>query len=162
MESYHVRVAGDDLAFSAGHFITLGAGTCEAAHGHDYRVAAEVWGPLDENRCVVDFVALRQTLASIVAELDHRMLLPTQHPSIRVDAGPNEVEVAFAGRRWIFPKSDCVLLPVDNTTAELLARHIAGRLLDGLAARGCPRPGRLRVEVGEGRGQSAFCQLTEP
>lgn len=161
MESYHVRVAGDDLAFSAGHFITLDAESCEAAHGHDYRVAAEVWGPLDESHCVVDFVALRQALASIIAELDHRMLLPTRHPSMRVDAGPDEVEVTFAGRRWVFPRSDCILLPVANTTAELLARHIAGRLLDGLTARGCGRPGRLQIEVGEGRGQSAFCQLDQ-
>ena len=42
---FHVRVAGDELVFSAGHFITLQSGSCERLHGHSYRVAAEIWRP---------------------------------------------------------------------------------------------------------------------
>jgi 6-pyruvoyltetrahydropterin/6-carboxytetrahydropterin synthase len=159
MESYRVRVAGDDLTFSAGHFITLGGDRCEAVHGHDYRVAAEVSGPLDENQCVVDFVALRGVLAAIVGELDHRVLLPTEHASMRVEAGPEEVVVTFAGRRWVFPRSDCVLLPLANTTSELLARHVARRLVDDLQSRTLSRPQRVRIEVAESRGQSATCEI---
>ena len=45
MPNFHVRIANDDLVFSAGHFITLGGGRCERLHGHTYRVAAEVSGP---------------------------------------------------------------------------------------------------------------------
>jgi 6-pyruvoyltetrahydropterin/6-carboxytetrahydropterin synthase len=154
MDSYRVRVAGDDLTFSAGHFITLGD-QCEAVHGHDYRVAAEVSGPLDENQCVVDFVVLRESLATIIAELDHRMILPAEHASIRVEAGPEDVVVTFARRRWVFPRGDCVLLPLANTTTELLAGHIARRLVDDLESRPCVRPQQIRVEVAEGRGYSA-------
>jgi 6-pyruvoyltetrahydropterin/6-carboxytetrahydropterin synthase len=52
-----------------------------------------------------------------------------------------------------------VLLPIENTTAELLARYIAGRLLDDLQKHHDYRPEVLRVEVEENIGQSATCEL---
>ena len=129
-ERYHVRMSKDYLVFSAGHFITYNRDVCERLHGHNYRVTAEVHGPLDENYYVVDFIALREVLRAIVDELDHHMLLPTRHPQIRVAASDREVEVRFEDRRWVFPRGDCVLLDVPNTTSEMLARHIAARLAD--------------------------------
>ena len=108
MEQYHVRVFRDDLVFSAGHFITVQGDVCERAHGHNYRVAAEVHGPLDEDHYVVDFIALRDMLKAILAELDHHMLLPTEHPLIRVETDGREVTVTFEERRWVYPRSDCV------------------------------------------------------
>lgn len=159
MPHFHIRVASDDLLFSASHFITLDADTIERLHGHDYRVAAEVHGPLDKNHYVVDFVFLRATLRAILDELDHHVLLPTEHPSIRVAAGQEEVEVAFAGRRWVFPRGDCRLLPIPNTTSELLAEYVGQRLLDGLAARRGARPALVRIEIKESTGFSAVCEL---
>jgi 6-pyruvoyltetrahydropterin/6-carboxytetrahydropterin synthase len=161
MEEYRVRVTGDDLVFSAAHFITLEGDVCEALHGHDYRVAAEVAGPLDENSYVVDFVALRDSLKSILGELDHHVLLPTGHPLIRVTLSEQEVQVTFGERRWAFPRSDCVLLPIPNTTTELLARHVGRQLAAELRARGPAKPSRLRVRIDEARGYSATCELRD-
>lgn len=158
---YHVRIAKDYLVFSAGHFITFDGDVCERLHGHNYRVAAEVHGPLDENLYVVDFIALRDTLRAILDELDHHMLLPTEHPLIRVKADDKEVEVTFEDRRWVFPRCDCVLLPVANTTTELLGRHVGRRLLDDLEARTGARPTMVRIEVDECFGQSAVCELRD-
>ena len=159
-EHYHVRVTKDYLVFSAAHFITYNGNICERLHGHNYRVAAEVFGPLDENQYVVDFIALRDSLCAIVAELDHRMLLPTGHPLIRVEAGEQAVEVTFEDRRWVFPREDCVLLPVSNTTTELLARYLGRRLLKKLETEAGIQPARLRIEVDECFGQFAVCELT--
>ena len=158
-EHYRVRVSEDSLVFSAAHFITFDGGTCERLHGHNYRVGAEVRGPLDENYYVVDFVFLRGALRKIVDELDHRVLLPTGHPLLRVEAGEEEVEVRFGRRRWLFPRGDCLLLPLPNTTAELLARHVAGRLSEALRARCGRAPQAVCVEVEECPGQSAACEL---
>jgi len=158
-ESYCVRIAKDYLVFSAAHFITFNGNVCERLHGHNYRVAAEWFGPLDENRYVVDFIALRDAMRAIVGELDHYVLLPTEHPLIRVRADETSVEAVFAERRWLFPRGDCKLLPVANTTAELLARYIADRLLTDMAAAKGVRPERLRIEVDECFGQSAVCEL---
>jgi 6-pyruvoyltetrahydropterin/6-carboxytetrahydropterin synthase len=164
-ERYCVRIEKDTLVFSAAHFITFAGNICERLHGHNYRVAAEVAGPLDENHYVIDFIALRDSLAAIVARLDHRVLLPTTHPAIHVEATSSaaygdEVTASFENRRWVFPRGDCILLPVANTTAELLARHIAGELLAELGHRGIARPASVMIEVDECYGQLGRYELT--
>jgi 6-pyruvoyltetrahydropterin/6-carboxytetrahydropterin synthase len=152
---YKVRVTKDSLVFCSGHFITFNGDHCERIHGHNYRVEVEVEAPLDENSYVFDFIALRDQTQAIVNELDHRMLLPSQSRLILLeDDGPN-IKVRYKERFWSFPKDECVLLPVDNTTAELLANYIAGRLLDAFAAMGLTRPEVIRVEVEESFGQAA-------
>ncbi len=159
MQSYRVRVADENLTFSAAHFITLEGNVCESLHGHNYRVAAEIGGPLNESRYVVDFRAVVGALRAIVEELDHGVLLPTEHPLLQVTAGTGEVEVRSDQRRWVFPRSDCRLLPLANTTAELLAGYLGQRLLDALQSRGATRPDTVRIEVEESPGHSAIWEL---
>jgi 6-pyruvoyltetrahydropterin/6-carboxytetrahydropterin synthase len=158
-ESWKVRVTKDHLVFSAAHFITFNGNICERLHGHNWRVAAEIEGPLDENYYVFDFIALRDGLQKIVNELDHRMLLPTKHKTILVEARETEVEVTFEERRWVFPKGDCILLPVENTTAELIARWIAKRFLDQLSSEQRAHMTALALEVEENFGQWGICRL---
>lgn len=152
-EKYKVRV--EDLVFCCAHFITYDGNTCEAIHGHNYRAAAEVEGTLDENHYVFDFIALKECMRNITAELDHHVLLPTESERIRVHASDREVRVAFEDRTWLFPRNDCVLLPVANTTAERLAWWIAGRLSDDLGLQKSYRPDTIQIEVEEGPGQFA-------
>jgi len=159
-ERYRVRVTKDHLVFSAAHFITFNGTICERLHGHNWRVAVEVAGPLDENHYVFDFIALRDATQKLVNELDHHVLLPTQHPSIRVVANEKEVTTTFEERRWVFPREDCVLLPVANTTAELIAHWIALQLKDVfLRHAGGKHLELLRVEVEENFGQWAMCEI---
>ena len=160
MPDYSVRIAGDHLIYSAAHFIILPGGVCEPLHGHNYRVAVGLSGPLDEIDCVIDFLALLQIMKSVLAELDHAVLLPARNPAIRVSAGEEEVEVRFGQRRWVFPRADCRLLPVASTTVELMAGYLAQRLLETLAARGYARPQRVRIELEESSGCSAICEIT--
>ncbi len=166
MPDYSVRIAGDNLIYSAAHFIMLPGGICEPLHGHNYRVAVELSGPLDELDCVIDFLALLQIMKSILAELDHAVLLPTPTmgtwcpPAIRVSAAEDEVEVRFGPRRWVFPRAECRLLPVVSTTVELMANYLGQRLLETLAARGFARPQRVRIELEESPGCWAVCEIT--
>ena len=152
-ESFGVRLVKECHVFSAAHFITFNGNICERLHGHNYGVAVEVAAPLDENQYVVDFIALRDELRRLTDELDHHMLLPTEHPAIRVTADEREVEVRFEQRRWIFPLGDCLLLPIVQTTAELLAKYLGERLAEALERRLGFRAERLRVEVDENHGQ---------
>ena len=133
-ESFHVRIAKAEHVFSAAHFITF-----------DGNLRTAAWPQLPcrgRNRRPAGCESPRRRLSSGPgqaprdhAELDHYMLLPTKHPEIRVDDNGREVTVTFADRRWVFPSGDCRLLPVANTTAELLAAHIGKRLLTSLGRR---------------------------
>ena len=124
---------------------------------------------LDENHYVVDFIALKDLTRAITDELDHRMLLPCASQQIQLhEDGPN-VRVTYRDRYWSFPRDECVLVPVANTTAELLADYIAGRLRQAMTARGLKLPpdpaGRGRRElrpVGHGRmapGRREACRV---
>ena len=157
LASFRVRVTKDHLVFSAAHFITIGD-WCERLHGHNWRVAAEVAGPLDANHFVVDFIALRDQLQKLVDELDHSLLVPMRHPQIRVEVAGEEVEIRFQKRRWVIPRDECRLLPIAQTTAELLAQHLAGSLVErmGASLKGLTS---LRMEVEENFGQWAICEL---
>jgi 6-pyruvoyltetrahydropterin/6-carboxytetrahydropterin synthase len=152
---FKVRVTKDYLVFCSGHFITYDGDHCERIHGHNYRVAVEVEDDLDQNQYVIDFIALKDLTRAITDELDHRMLLPARSNQIVLhEDGPN-MRVTYRERYWSFPRDECVLLPVANTTAELLADYIAGRLRDTMSDRGWKLPRILRVDVEESFGQAA-------
>jgi 6-pyruvoyltetrahydropterin/6-carboxytetrahydropterin synthase len=154
-ERFKVRVTKDHLVFCSGHFISYEGDKCERLHGHNYRTAVEVEGALDDNYYVFDFIALKRETKALTDELDHRMMLPTRNRLIQVEEGARGVRVRYRDREWLFPRDDCVLLPIENTTAELLARYLAVRLLEVLQGRHRFRPDVLRVEVEESPGQSA-------
>ena len=138
---FTVRVTKDYLVFCSGHFITYQGDQCERIHGHNYRTAVEVEGDLDENHYVIDFIALKDLTKSIIDELDHRMMLPTRSRHILLhEEGPN-IRVTYRDRYWSFPREECALVPIANTTAELLADYIAGRLRTAMSEKGwAPNP----------------------
>jgi 6-pyruvoyltetrahydropterin/6-carboxytetrahydropterin synthase len=154
-EQFSVRIAKEQLVFCAAHFISYEGDKCERLHGHNYQVRVEVAGPLDDNRYVFDFIALKRLLRSLVDSLDHRMLVPLHSSLIRVAATPEQVEIAYRQRRWLFPRDDCMLLPVANTTAEELARYLCQQLHEALRSQYGFAAEWLVVEVEEGPGQSA-------
>jgi len=156
---YKVRVTKDHLVFCSGHFISYEGDRCERLHGHNYRATVEIEGDLDENHYVFDFIAIKKRTKAITDELDHYMMLPTKNRLITVEPTDVSVRVRYKEREWVFPRGDCVLLPIENTTAELLARYIAERLLADLQTHHQYTPKVLRVEVEENYGQSATCEL---
>ena len=154
-ERYKVRVTKDHLVFCAGHFISYEGDKCERLHGHNYRTAVEIEGDLDENHYVFDFIALKNRTKAITDELDHRMMLAARNPHIAVEERPSGVHVRYRDREWLFPRDDCVLLPIENTTVELLARYVGQRLLEDIRRVHGYAPRVLRVEIEENIGQSA-------
>ena len=159
-ERFSIRVSKDYFLFCCAHFITYNGDDCERLHGHNYRVAVEVEGPLDANHYIFDFVALKRRTQSIVDELDHHMLLAMENPLLPVtDAGDNYT-VKFGPKTWSFPKEDCAALPIANTTTELLAKWFAGRLATELEKQYGYTPEVMRVEVEEATGQSATFAIT--
>ena len=158
-DAFEVSLEKESLVFSSAHFITFNGNICEQLHGHNYRCKCRVVGSLDENGYVIDFIALRDTLQAIVGELDHQVLLPTKHPTISVNSEEGEVVARFEKKRWVFPQEDCVLLPIANTTAELLAKWIGEQLIERLEGQTKKTISTVIVSVDENHGQWASAQL---
>lgn len=159
MSSFAIRVAHPDLLFSASHFITYADGGVEALHGHDYRVIAEIRGPLGPSGYLIDFVRVHDALKALLAVLDHRTLLPGKHPTMCIEQAGEEYVVGYDQRRWIFPQADCRVLPLVNTTAEALAEYLAQQLRECLQVEPHAVVETFCVEVREGTGFSGICAL---
>jgi 6-pyruvoyltetrahydropterin/6-carboxytetrahydropterin synthase len=154
---FSVSVAKDYLVFSSAHFITFAGHRCEGLHGHNYRARATVEGALDEETWFVfDFVVLKHLMKELCDEIDHKVLLPLTSPKIQVTEEGDSVNVGVEGTpRYRFPRVDCSLLPVPNTTVEMLAEMLAGRLkarLEQMGARGLTA---IEIEIEENFGQWA-------
>ncbi len=154
---FTVAVTKDNHVFASAHFITFPGHRCETLHGHNYRTRVLVEGGLDpEAHYVVDFSELKQLMKRLTDELDHKVLLPIQNPKLQVREEGDSVAVAVNGRpRYIFPKIDCALLPIPNTTVEMLAQYLAGRVCRELTASPGVALRAIEVEVEENFGQSA-------
>ena len=159
---FRVSVAKDYLVFASAHFITFAGHRCEGLHGHNYRVRVTVEGALDEDTWFVfDFVVLKRLMKELCDEIDHKVLLPLENPKIQVTEEGDAVMVAYEGKlRYRFPRVDCSLLPVPNTTVEMLAELLAGRCLAQLEKIGAKGLTAIEMEVEENFGQSAVYRQT--
>jgi 6-pyruvoyl tetrahydropterin synthase/QueD family protein len=150
-----VRVEGGNLKFSSAHFITY-SGKCERLHGHNYGVLVEVEGELGEDQVVFDFTVLKRLTREVCQQLDHRFLLPLQNPRLELIASPDTWEIRYQEKRYVFPRVDVVELPIENSTAELLAEYICNQLCTRLATYDTRNLHRITVGVEEAPTQMAY------
>ncbi len=159
--TYKVTVERNTLRFAAAHFATF-EGRCEPLHGHNYDVIVEVEGELTDDSWVIDFSALKAMTRTLCQELDHKFILQRDSRALEIDEGANNWKVRFEERGWVFPKSDVVALPIDNTTAERLAEWFAGRLRQEIAKRGATNITSLSVGIEEAPGQAGWWREALP
>jgi 6-pyruvoyltetrahydropterin/6-carboxytetrahydropterin synthase len=89
------------------------------------------------------------------------VLLPLESTRITVLEEGEIVKVSVDGTpRYVFPRKDCALLPIPNTTVEMLARLLTSRLRQELTARGATGLTAIDMEVEENFGQTAVYRLT--
>lgn len=150
--STFVRLDKADFQFCSAHFCVF-PGQREELHGHNYRVYVELRGTVDDLGYVAEFGWLKGIIRQLVATLDHRVLIAADCPALSVERVGGQLTVRWQTDCWSFPEGDVVVLPVANTTAELLAgylwQEIRNRLptTEGWAS--------LTVEVEETPGQRA-------
>ena len=155
--SFRVQVSKDYLVFASAHFITFRGHQCESLHGHNYRVGVAVEGTVDaECLFVLDFSVLKQITRRLVDAIDHKALLPTLNPKLTYREDGDRVAVDYFGKpTYVFPRSDCALLPIQNSTAEMLAQYLGAGVRDELMKGGYRHLSLLELEVEENYGQSA-------
>ena len=155
--SFRVQVSKDYLVFASAHFITFKGHQCETLHGHNYRVGVAVEGSVEaETLFVLDFSVLKQITRKLVDRIDHKVLLPTLNPKLAYREEGERIAVDYFGQpTYVFPKRDCALLPIPNSTAEMLAQYLGSQVRQELGAGGYTHLTSLEVEVEENYGQSA-------
>ncbi len=159
---YRVSVTKDYLVFSSAHFITFAGHRCEGLHGHNYRVRVTIEGALNpEAWFVFDFVELKRIMKRLCDEIDHLVLLPLRSDRVTIVEEGDNIRVDVDGRpRYLFPRKDCSLLPIPNTTVEMLAQFLTSRLRETLGAEALRPLTAIEMEVEENFGQTAVYRET--
>jgi 6-pyruvoyltetrahydropterin/6-carboxytetrahydropterin synthase len=153
MHRLHVVTDPDRLYFA--HMTVYPNGRKERLHGHNFRVFLDL-DLLDGSFArMVDLDVARDALEAICKAWKERLLLATQNrffELVRDDA--EELEFRLCGARYVVPREEVVLLPIENASVEGLAEHIAQLLRPHLAPLGALSGYEVRLEELPGIGSS--------
>jgi 6-pyruvoyltetrahydropterin/6-carboxytetrahydropterin synthase len=155
--TFSIEVAKDYFNFASAHFLIFANGQREPLHGHNYQVSVRMEGELDRAGVVLDFITFKPMVKRICDSLDHRTLIQSASPILKVRKRAKEVEVRYKQQKIILPKQDVILLPLANTSTELLAEHVAEQIRRQVKQQF--RGAKIRalvVGVEEARGQRGY------
>lgn len=154
-ESFKVHVTKDYLKFSAAHFIAY-PGFREALHGHNYRVSVEVEGHLGSKGYVVDFGIVKKVARRVCERLNEKTLVPLHSDCLTIIEDGGQIVMRYGDAEFRFPRTDAVLLPLVHSSAEELARYLAGELRRELRDEGIDGIKAIQIGVEETTGQAAY------
>jgi 6-pyruvoyltetrahydropterin/6-carboxytetrahydropterin synthase len=160
-QRYSVLVSKEYLKFSSGHFIAY-PGFREPLHGHNYQVSVRLEAELGPEGYVLDFGVVKRVTRELCAELDDHTIVPERSPCIAITIDETTVTmVTEDGARFVLPRTDCVVLPIEHSSAEEIAAWLLDRLAARLRAEAGGRTIRMiELGVAEAPGQVAFCRCT--
>ena len=150
---FSIEVAKDYFNFASAHFLIFANGRREPLHGHNYQVSVVMEGELDRAGVVLDFISFKPLVKRICDALDHRTLIQTDSSTINVRKKAREVEIVYKNQRLILPRGDVILLPIVNTSTELLAEYIAMQIQRKVRQNFSATIRSIEVAVEEARGQ---------
>ena len=153
---HRIVIAREQYKFSCAHMTVFPDGTKERLHGHNYTVGVSI--ELDSVALpdMLPFSSLKSALGDLCAEFKERVLIAARNPHlvvVRDDA--KEFELTLCGERYVFPRGDVLVVPLDNISVEALAAHCAELLRTRLASVLTPHATRLEVTVEESPGQGS-------
>jgi 6-pyruvoyltetrahydropterin/6-carboxytetrahydropterin synthase len=158
--THRIRIARAEHKFSCAHMTVFADGTKERLHGHNYTVAVSIEVDRISLDAMVPFAPIKAAIAELCRAWKERVLLAERNPFFAiVRDDERELEVTLCGERYVMPRHDALLLPVDNISVEALAAHVAAVLRDRIA-HATPHAVALEVTVEESPGQGASCTVS--
>jgi 6-pyruvoyltetrahydropterin/6-carboxytetrahydropterin synthase len=154
-QSFRVHVSKDYLKFCAAHFMAY-KGFRETLHGHNYRVTVEVEGVLGAQGYVLDFGIVKRIAKRVCDRLDEKVLIPAHSDCLQIREEAGQVSLRYEDDEFRFPAKDVVLVPIAHSSAEELARYLAGEMRHELAVEGVQRIRAIQIGVEETTGQAAY------
>lgn len=154
--NYSIKIYKQYFNFACSHFLIFEDGTREPIHGHNYRVLVKGEAPALKSDMVFDFLDIKPIVREVCDSLDHKLLLPKENDRLKFfDKGLNMEIITPDESLFSIPKSDILLLPIENTSAERLAIYINSQIRELVKKRFNFIFSTLEIEVEETPGQSA-------
>ncbi|HET7502006.1 MAG TPA: 6-carboxytetrahydropterin synthase [Kofleriaceae bacterium] len=156
--THRIRIARAEHKFSCAHMTVFPDGSKERLHGHNYTVAIALEVARIDLAAMVPFAPIKAALGELCRTWREHVLLATENQHFALIRDDSELEFTLCGERYVMPRRDALLLPIDNISVEALAAHVASILRERIAAL-APDAIALEVTVDESPGQGASCTL---
>ena len=150
-----IRLAKENMKFSAAHFTIFSASERERLHGHNFRVEVDIDARMLGNGMCFDYGIYKDRVVALCRELNEWTILPTRSSHLQIEEQGEHVFAVFDGTRIPFLRTDVMLLPIENATLEEFAAWFLGRLGEDREALRAHRIDAIDVRVFSGPGQSA-------
>jgi 6-pyruvoyltetrahydropterin/6-carboxytetrahydropterin synthase len=157
--THRVRIARAEHKFSCAHMTVFADGTKERLHGHNYTVAVSLEVERIDLPAMIPFAPIKAAVGELCRGWKEHVLLAERNPFFAIARDGAELEFTLCGERYVLPRHDVLLLPIDNISVEALAAHVAALLRDKVAAACAGHALALEVTVEENPGQGASCTL---
>ena len=153
MESYiYINGWKEKIRFSSAHVIPEYE-KCGRLHGHTYAVHVKLFGEPDKKGIILDFSIIKEQLMYLVKKLDHKIIIPKNSKFAKIKIDKNSVHMNTLGKKYVFPKEDCILLPIDSTSAEKLSYYILENFIKKI--KNYTNLEKIELGIDEGFGQGA-------
>ena len=149
---HRIAIAREQYKFSCAHMTVFADASKERLHGHNYTIAVELELASVAFAATVPFAPIKAALAELCAAWKEHVLLAATNPHFEIVRDDRELEFRLCGERYVLPRHDALLLPIDNVSVEALADHVAELLAPKIAALGASA---LAVTIEESPGQGA-------
>jgi 6-pyruvoyltetrahydropterin/6-carboxytetrahydropterin synthase len=154
---YSLSIAREQYKFSCAHMTVFADGTKERLHGHNYTVAVALEVDSVELAAMIPFAPIKRALAELCATWREHVLIAANNPYLKIIRDDAEFELTLCGERYVMPRQDALLLPIDNISVEALAAHVATLLRAQIDS---GHALSLEVTIEESPGQGASCTLS--
>jgi len=156
---HRIVIAREQYKVSCAHMTVFADGTKERLHGHNYAIKLALDVESIAFADMIPFAPIKAALATLCADWKEHVLVATQNPFYVQLRDDHELEFTLCGDRYVLPRGDVLLLPLDNISVEQLALHIAGVLRTALAPVLPPHVRALEITVEESPGQGGSTTL---
>ncbi len=155
--SYQIHIRKEALKFSSAHMTVFSDGTKEALHGHNYRSSISVDFERFSLSEMIPFSDFKSAMKAICDQWDEKVLLPAQCPYFKIThEDESTLDFTLCGKRYLLPRDEVELLPLDNVTTETLAAEFCKRLVTKLGPETLKKGIRkIEVKIEEMLGQGA-------
>ena len=158
MSIHRIHLSREHFKFSCAHMTVFPNGTKERLHGHNFTLGLTVELSDIAFEHMIAFQPLKSAVERLCAEWKETTLIAKHNPYFSiVHENDSEIEFILCDQRYVLPRRDVMLLPIDNVSVETLAAHAVDRLVRSLDAPCSAHIRSLEVTVTESPGQGASC-----
>ena len=169
---FEVFLSKESFKFNAAHFVAY-RGFRERLHGHNYRMSIRLIGnrTISSDGYLIDFGCVKKAAKDVCKEMNEHFLCPMHSDVIdikisEVDENKNgSIQLKCEdGSQFLFPKQDCLMLPIVHATTEELSIYLWGKMIDKLDV-GFLREQDIHVmevTISEAPGQESVFRMSLP